>query len=805
MEDAKMMWLSVRWLGVLALASLVCSLATGCAETRPPINRIQAGALDKSFFVGPNLSSPADDPEFYMGTRIIDEPDGLGQGFWMFQATGSLARIKWQIEETILIARLTYDRIQNSDYDGSQTTDNGQIVAEFPIESHFDIMHDYNLQTGEQLNVIVENTTDRPWYERQYFRVDWSKNLVTDAYDFDLFSDGAALDGLQYDPGTYYVEDPSDPDAPVFSAEDGYFDVTTMLTARPQIVSTPYGNLPVCWLFGNYPVVTCDPAEVKIRLSFKTVVDDDYEPEDWNGSKMDAFGWFTQDRFGYDRNYGILDQDWHRFPARYNVWQSSHVQGSQCAVDAWRDANGNVQNYAVTSAGNYKFDPVTGLPIPDPSGQPFTKSAVGADVHRDVDQDGTEDECQFTDSAGQVVNPGSRCDEFTNKCDLPLYARKTKTTPLYYGPTADPDLFATTAESLNSWNIAVKRATQLGKVVEATRAGVPQYAQNLLTSEADLYADQQNGLTVPDIFVLCHNPVAAGDPAACGARGLAVRLGDLRYSVVDLIQSPQTPSPWGIMTDFNDPLTGEKVQASINEWSAVLDIAAQNAEDLIRWVDGEITNQQIANGQYMSQWVSGSKLGLAPFAPSVLTTKEIQSRINSIDTSMAQLNGLSGGLAAPSHLPSGRTNPALQQLAQQMGPNLPLPILRQVAAANLAQSLGPSMDSQLEATRQQMIGTSWETQLITPDVAQWAGYNPQQPLAGAATITAQASPLQGLNPKLRQWSKGIINSALILKNMCVVEDAPEPDSLLGLAQQAQQLYPLPNANDPNYAAEVASR
>jgi hypothetical protein len=41
--------------------------------------------------------------------------------------------------------------------------------------------------------------------------------------------------------------------------------------------------------------------------------------------------------------------------------------------------------------------------------------------------------------------------------------------------------------------------------------------------------------------------------------------------------------------------------------------------------------------------------------------------------------------------------------------------------------------------------------------------------------------------------------------MCVVEDAPEPDSLLGLAQQAQQLYPLPNANDPNYAAEVASR
>ena len=60
---------------------------------------LQAGALDKHFFVGSSLSDPSDDPEFYMGNRIVDEPLGVGQGFWLFQSLGSFARIKWEIQE----------------------------------------------------------------------------------------------------------------------------------------------------------------------------------------------------------------------------------------------------------------------------------------------------------------------------------------------------------------------------------------------------------------------------------------------------------------------------------------------------------------------------------------------------------------------------------------------------------------------------------------------------------------------------------------------------------------------------------
>src|SRR5579864_1460765 len=248
-----------RRLGVVLLGCLVGAEVFGCAQSRDPINRVQANALDKHFFVGPNLSNPSDDPEFYMGHRIIDEPYGVGQDFSLYQSMGSLARIKWEIQEDKLVARLTYERIQNSDYHGSRATDNGQVVAEFKIESHFDIKRDYNPQTGEQLNLIVENTTDRPWYERESFRVDWSTNLVTDAYDFDILAVGTSIDGVKYDPLSYYVEDPKDPDAPVFSNDEGYFDITTKLFATPQPVTTPYGTFPACFLFNADPAITCNP------------------------------------------------------------------------------------------------------------------------------------------------------------------------------------------------------------------------------------------------------------------------------------------------------------------------------------------------------------------------------------------------------------------------------------------------------------------------------------------------------------------------------------------------------------------
>src|SRR5258708_19037905 len=108
-----------RRLGLVALAAspvLFSAFTTGCAQERDPINRVQANALDKTFFVGANLSDAADDPEFYMRNTVVDVPYGAAQD-GLFTATYAqpLSRVKWEITENALVARQTYEHIHDSD------------------------------------------------------------------------------------------------------------------------------------------------------------------------------------------------------------------------------------------------------------------------------------------------------------------------------------------------------------------------------------------------------------------------------------------------------------------------------------------------------------------------------------------------------------------------------------------------------------------------------------------------------------------------------------------------------------------
>ena len=53
---------------------------------------------------------------------------------------------------------------------------------------------------------------------------------------------------------------------------------------------------------------------------------------------MDMFGWFTSDRFGYDRRYGVVDEKWHRFASRWNIFEKSHDPTPARVRDARDDA-----------------------------------------------------------------------------------------------------------------------------------------------------------------------------------------------------------------------------------------------------------------------------------------------------------------------------------------------------------------------------------------------------------------------------------------------------------------------------------
>ena len=304
----------------LTLCALSLSVvAAACAEQRPAIDRVQPNGIDKTFFVGPDLTDSSDNPEFWTQGTLVDVGYGAAQsGLFTSTYAQPMSRIRWQITEDLLIGRLAYERVEGSDGKGvGDKTQEGVIVVAYPIEKHFDIVQAYNPTTGEQLNLLEENAIDRPWYERTYVRIDWSKNLNVDSYDFDTLSLLGIYGSVEYESLAYDVTDPSSPDAPFFDESGSYFDITSKAFAKPLEIDLSHlgwgiDAFPACFMDadfmgGSFPSGSCSPVELTIRQSFRQVEDTDYEPKDWDGYRFQAAGAFTKERRGYARDYGMSD------------------------------------------------------------------------------------------------------------------------------------------------------------------------------------------------------------------------------------------------------------------------------------------------------------------------------------------------------------------------------------------------------------------------------------------------------------------------------------------------------------------
>ncbi len=736
---------------VLSLAA-ACAGAVGCGAERDPIDQVQAGVMPKEFFIGKNFTEVSDDPEFYFRTTVVDVSAGAGaEGLFTNSDSQPTVRMRWEITENFLVARLAYELVDGTDARGTKgpargdeprasggkapakRTPDGQVVASFAIRKHFDIRRDYNPSTGEENNVILENDVDRPWYSRSYIRVDWSKNLVTDAYDLDATSQLGFWGGVKWDPVAFNVTDPSSPDAPVLDLAGGYLDVTSKALAAPQMIhDEEYGDFPACYLLGSFPRESCNPSEVTLRLSFRKVVDSDYEALDYDGRKMDLFGLFTNDRFGYDRRYGVQDERWHRFAARWNIWEKSHA--------------------SPPVACNSK-----------------ETTPVGADVHRDDDRNGTEDECE-------AVGQGSRCDEFRGICTLPLRARKVKPVVWYTNRGFPEDLFEGSRKTVETWSDAARVGVVVGRLAECRRTGgqgcedqvewpvtwsddyVPPFGQSKLSE-------------VPRIFVLCHNPVdPSRDDPACGKEPISPRLGDLRYNFFSLIESPQLQSPWGIMMDAEDPLTGEKIAGSVNQWSAVLDKASAQLSDLVALLNGEILPDAYIKGQNVSAWVRENARGGPATLGQAMSADERRERLESFDPHAMDpfFTGTKPG--ASTSIPAvARHKARMAKLAQtgKLG----------VGNAALARRLT------------KLRGTDIEAQLTTPEMVQAAGQDPKQALTPG--VLGRASPFKSsLNPMIRRALEARERTTRARRHSCRRE-APESNHLLGLAHQAQILFGPP--------------
>ncbi len=758
---------------LMVCASLALLGTSSCASERAPINRVQPNALNKAFFVGADLQNPDDDPEFYYRPTIVNVDYGASQdGLFTASYAQTMARVKFEITEDLLVVRLTYERIADSTGNGTPSSpdqNSGQIVAAFNIESQFDIKRDYNPTTGEELNIIDENTTDSPWYARQYMRVDWSQNLITGAYSLDTLAALVPLSGetIQYQPVAYSVTDPTDPDAPVFDADSGYFDITNKVFVTPQTLDTPFGPIPACYLSPDYfggsaPVGNCNPTELKVRLSFRQVVSDDYEPVNWDGIRMQMFGMFTTgttnpDELGYDRNYGVVDNLWYRFVQRHNIWAQSHYQ----------DAQGNAMPCYTAQT--------------TPEGELPTRDEIAADGSNTPD--GTDDECE---GAGA----GSRCDQFSHACTLPYAQRQTKTNPFYYASDSDPTLFDSSAQAVAQWDQALRHTVQTARYTECLRVsgGVTRAVIATCKAKYDPSIDAAVA-SVGNIFVLCHNPVITGDDPSCGAPGLLARVGDLRYNMIDVIQPPQTGSPWGIMVDACDPVTGETVAASVNVWNAVTDLATQNTIDTMRWYLGELSNSDISSANYTKDLVSADARSVqaTSSSPPLLDATAVQARISALDSRLSD-----GKLAS---VPTGIGAQGLSDWAETQ--------VRQKFGNQVLGSGNAPIDARMTSAR----GSTVESQLMTSSYLHLAGLDPSvQP---DATATNLASPLRGNYAQFLLDFERERQSAIASLG-AAIEDAPEPSSLIDWATIMSQKFPL-HDDDPNTpgvqatSAEVAAR
>src|SRR5690606_5414629 len=155
----------------LCAAAILSPLLAACVQQVGDTDRTQPDAVERSIFQG--------DDEWYYRQPVVEAEHGERAGGAVFQPLeGRLHRLRWEPTEGGRLAPATVGPADGI-YDGRADYEAGRyaVVAAFPIESHFDKERTHDATGGSS---IVEDDTTRRWWERDYMRVDWSTNLVSE-------------------------------------------------------------------------------------------------------------------------------------------------------------------------------------------------------------------------------------------------------------------------------------------------------------------------------------------------------------------------------------------------------------------------------------------------------------------------------------------------------------------------------------------------------------------------------------------------------------------------------------------------
>ncbi len=561
-----------RWLVVAAVAMLMAAL-TGCGNDQETVNRVQPNALAKSALTG----------EWYMRATVIDT--AVDAPVFVGNQLG-FERIVWDIQENFLIAKRDHTLVRGiEDESVTESNDKTGIVAVYAIESHFDIRREYNPSTGEETNVISENDVDRPWYRRDYIRVDWSQNLLEGN------EVGPSFMPIKLKPVSLFNQE-TDEDArkdlaPYFE-QDGkggvqYFDLVnrywaesakTMMDIDGDGTKEP---IDACMLIVN-SYQDCSPGTIAVRTSFAKIGESDFEPFQYTQDRMSRYGFFLSRRDGYTDDYGITVDGRRVFANRHNIWKQSHIKddaGNFLACDAKDLAAESLERGVRKNGGDQK--------------------AVDAALK----SKGLER------STCMKAAAGSHCDAALalawntaeGACTIPYREREVKPIVYYVTKNIPESLMYDAQEIGHQWNRAFTETVASLRRLECEDTDKKSCAQ---------YTPASAG----EVFTVCHNPVAAGDNAACGEVGFEARYGDVRKSFIAWIDDPHSRNsgaPLGFGPGSADPITGEIISGTANLYGDGFDIYATQGADILAMMRGDLTIEDTQSNAAFSAWMNNKQ------------------------------------------------------------------------------------------------------------------------------------------------------------------------------------------------------
>jgi hypothetical protein len=733
----------VPLLTILTLGITLGAAATGlggCAG-EGDVNRTQPDKVDKSMFFLKDGRTPK---VFYYRQTDVEVPSTSSFAFEGYM--GDITKVHFVINEKYLIGYRAYEYApgSNNDFAGGANNQETPMVV-FKIDSHFDVKREYNPATGEQTNVISENTNDRPWFERQYMRINWSQNLVEVEEPTEVDEAFQGLPAVKRTPIADYAQqgDIRDPHRPVITPS--YFDIT----AR-EIRSIDYLACLNMYHDGvdDGDWWNCGAAEIRVRHSFMEVPESTYEPLEYpdrqplldnsgkpirlvrgnypcseeilsasSGTYSGAdcgeasvdqfakFGFFRTVRQGYDRGTGATLQNRKYYANRWNMWQDT----------VRRTADGK--------------------PVLDANGQPV-KLLYGERKTREIayyTNPEFPDDPQLWETAKTVVGGWNQAMKET-------VASLILTEPDPQGMVM-PQLVETKAATLPDIVVLKRNSCNLDGVKEH----VAKYG-DLEKLVKDVTGDDVENLTKANLLQVCAALTASTEtlPADNAKRFTWQRNGDLRYSFFYWVDRPQVAGPLGYGPSSADPETGEIISAAAYNYGASLDRYAQTAAETVQLLNQSISIDDILSGKTITDVLA--------------------------DTAQQRRN---------------REAQQLTTEAKTMATNL----LRRGAATGapgrLVQVPPGASDHKLDAIK----GTSIEKQLMTTDIlAMFPGYHPNletQDPERFNRIMEAARPANWASQKARDARRQRFRS--LASHGCIYLAEFADDSVIGLALELANL------------------